>query len=227
VQEIIASCHAFGVPVLVDASQSIAHEPHDVRELQCDYLAFSGHKIYGPGGTGVLYVRNEVIETMEPVFVGGGMVKEVHVPAFQANDIPYRFEVGTPNIDGVIGLAEALEYVSTLGYTAVTAHENALVQYAKHRLTSVPGLSMYGPSPGEPCAPLVSFQLKGLESTAVAKILANRENVIVRSGFHCAQPAHDGLGIGPTVRASFGIYNTKSEIDAMVDVLHALSSFLD
>lgn len=226
VREITAACREFNVPVLIDASQSIAHEPHDVREIQCDYLVFSGHKIYGPGGIGVLYVRNDVIESMPPVFLGGSMVKEVHAETYTANDIPYRFEAGTPNIEGVIGFAAALEYVSKLSHETIVAYESELVQYAKQQLAEIRGLSMYGPALGEPCAPLVTFQIKGLESTAVAKILANRANVIVRSGFLCAQPAHDQLGIDPTVRASFAIYNTQEEIDTMVEVLHTLTRFL-
>ena len=222
VKEIVRICHEASVPVLVDASQSIAHEPHDVRELGCDYMVFSGHKIYGPGGTGVLYVRNDVIDTMEPVLLGGSMVKEVHAQTYTPNDIPYRFEAGTPNIDGVIGLAAALEYVLKLGWQAVMMHEAALVQYAKAQLADVRGLSMYGPPLGESCAPLVPFQVKGLEPGAVAKILGSRANIVVRSGFLCAQPAHDQLGIGPTVRVSFGVYNTKDEIDGMVEVLKTI-----
>src|SRR5262249_13627093 len=156
----------------------------------------------------------------------GSMVKEVHAHTYVPNDIPHRFEAGTPNIEGVVGLAAALQYVSNLGYEAIAAHECRLVQYAKRRLAEVQGLHMYGPLPGEPCAPLVTFHLQGLESAAVAKILGNRANVVVRSGFLCAQPAHEQLGIGPTVRASFGVYNTMDEINCMVEVLHVLSRAL-
>lgn len=223
VEEMVAACRTAGVPVLVDASQSIAHETLDVCALQCDFVVFSGHKIYGPSGVGVLYIRNDVIETMRPVFLGGSMVKEVHAQSYTVNDIPYCFEAGTPNIEGVIGLAAALDYVSELGYAAIAAHENELVQYAKQQLADVPGLNLYGPAFGEPCAPLVPFQVKRLEANAVARILANRANIVVRSGFLCAQPAHDQLGIGPTVRASFALYNRKDEIDCMVDVLQALN----
>jgi len=227
VREIVALCREAGVPVLVDASQAIAHAPYNVRELECHYLVFSGHKIYGPGGIGVLYARNELLESMSPVFMGGSMVKDVHAASYTLNDIPHRFEAGTPNIEGVIGLAAALEYLSELGYEAVMAHETELIQYAKCRLAKIAALKMYGPLPGEPCAPLAAFEVKGLESSAVAKTLANRANVIVRSGFHCAQPAHDQLGAGPTVRVSFGIYNTKEEIDSMMEVLESLARFLN
>ena len=226
IREIVSLCHAAGAPVLVDASQSIAHEPHDVRDLQCDYLVFSGHKIYGPSGVGVLYVRNDIIEKMNPVFLGGSMIKEAHADSFILNDVPYRFEAGTPNIEGVVGLAAALEYVSALGYAAVAAHEAELVRYAKQKLVDLRALQLYGPTADESSAPLVAFQVKGLEAPAVAKILANRANIIVRSGFHCAQPAHEQLGIGPTVRSSFAVYNTKEEIDCMVDVLQSVTRFL-
>ncbi len=227
VRDIIRTCRRAGVPVLLDASQSIAHERHDVRELDCDYLVFSGHKIYGPSGIGVLYVRNDVIEEMKPVLVGGSMVKEVHTDTYVLNDIPYRFEAGTPNIEGVVGLAAALEYFSRLGQDAVAAHESELTRYAKCRLARLPRLTMYGPLPGEPSGPLVAFRIEGLESPAVAKVLANRANVIVRSGFHCAQPAHEALGTGPTVRASFAIYNTREEVDSMIGVLEALVRLLN
>ncbi|MHC4269624.1 MAG: aminotransferase class V-fold PLP-dependent enzyme [Planctomycetota bacterium] len=226
IQEIVAACKKAGVPVLVDASQSIAHRFYDVRELGCDYMIFSGHKIYGPGGIGVLYVRNDVIEKMEPVLLGGSMVKEVHANTYTVNDIPHRFEAGTPNIEGVIGLAAALDYFSKLGYEAVGDHEDELIQYTKQKLVDIKGLIQYGPPPGEPCAPLVSFHIKGLQPTAITKVLANRANVIVRSGFLCAQPAHDQLGIGPSVRVSLGVYNIKDEIDVMVEVLNSITRVL-
>lgn len=226
IQEIVSVCKEAGVPVLIDASQSIAHERHDVRELDCEYLVFSGHKIYGPGGIGVLYVRNDVIEKMEPVLLGGSMIAEVHANGYTVNDIPHRFEAGTPNIEGTIGLAAALDYMSNIGYETICKHETELIQYAKSKLVDVKGLSLYGPPPGEPCAPLVPFQIKGLQPTAITKVLANRANVIVRSGFLCAQPAHDQLGIGPSVRVSFGVYNTKDEIDVMVEVLNSITRVL-
>lgn len=219
-------CRDVGVPVMVDASQSIAHQQHDVQELGCDYLVFSGHKVYGPSGTGVLYVGSDIIEQFEPTIIGGGMVKEVHAGEYIENDIPYRFEAGTPNIEGVIGLAAAVTYLTRLGYEAVSEHELELIQHTKTRLSELRAVILYGPEVGHPCAPLASFQVKGLEASAVAKILGNRSNVIVRSGFHCTQPAHDQLGIGPTIRASLGIYNKISEIDTMVDTLETITEFL-
>lgn len=222
-RRIIEACHEAGALVLVDASQSIAHEAHDVRHLDCDFLVFSGHKIYGPGGTGVLYVKNSVMAKMQPMLVGGHMVKEVHADRHVLNDIPHCFEAGTPNIEGLIGLGAALEYVGRLGYDLIGRHEAALVEYAKQRLAAIESVRLYGPPAGESCAPLVPFEVRGLESGAIAKILASRSNVIVRSGFHCAQPAHDALDAPPTVRASFGIYNTIDEIDQMTEALRAIT----
>lgn len=226
IAEIVRICHESGAQVLVDAAQAIAHVPIDVRQLECDYLVFSGHKIYGPGGTGALYVKNELLETLHPATLGGGMVKEVHADRHVLNDVPYRFEAGTPNIEGVIGLASALTYVNELGYEKIAAHESRLLCYAKEKLSCIPGICQHGPKNGELCAPLVSFGVTGLESPAVAKMLGNRHNVIVRSGFHCAQAAHDQLGIGPTVRASFAIYNTCEEVDIMIDGLRSITRFL-
>jgi cysteine desulfurase/selenocysteine lyase len=222
-KRIIEMCHEAGALVLVDASQSIAHEAHDVRDLDCDFLVFSGHKIYGPGGTGVLYVKNRVMAKLQPMLMGGHMVKEVHADRHVRNDTPHRFEAGTPNIEGIIGLGAAVEYVGRLGYDEIARHEAALVEYAKQQLATIDSVRPYGPPAGEPCAPLVPFEVRGLESGAVAKILASRSNVIVRSGFHCAQPAHDALNAPPTVRASFGIYNTIEEIDCMTDALMAIT----
>ncbi len=222
-QKIISMCKDFKVPVLVDASQSIAHRKYDLRELECEYFIFSGHKIYGPGGTGILYIRNDIIENVEPFFLGGSMIKEAHADGYVLNDIPHRFEAGTPNIDGFIGLASALEYLSKLDLDVISKYETELIGYAKEQLAKVKGLSLYGPLPGESCTPLVPFHIKGLDPHTITKVLANRANVIVRSGFLCAQPAHDQLGIGPTIRASFGVYNTKTEIDTMIEVLNGMT----
>jgi cysteine desulfurase / selenocysteine lyase len=226
IREMAAACRQQRVPILVDASQSIAHEPVDVQALGCDFLVFSGHKIYGPSGVGVLYAKREHMHQLAPVFVGGNMVKEVHARNHVLNDLPHRFEPGTPNVEGVIGLAAALCYVQRIGYSAIARHESQLVSYAKQELATVPQVTLYGPPRGSASAPLVTFQMKTLDSGAVAKTLGSRANIIVRSGFHCAQPAHDELGIAPTIRASFGVYNTIADIDAAVGVLKALAKFL-
>ena len=226
VTDIVERCHRAGVRVLVDASQSIAHQSYDVRNIGCDYLVFSGHKIYGPSGIGVLYAREEFLEKMPPVWLGGNMVKEVHAENWAPNDLPYRFEAGTPNIEGVIGLGAAIEFLKSLEWDRVAAHECALVQYAKRELAAFRPVRLFGPPPGSPCSPLVSFQLKGLESGAVAKALSNRRNVIVRSGFLCAQPAHDRFSAGPSVRASFAVYNCREEVDRLLEVVCSLLRIL-
>jgi cysteine desulfurase/selenocysteine lyase len=226
VKKFATACREAGIPILIDASQAIAHEAQDVRNLGCDYLVFSGHKMYGPGGTGILYARHDVMEHLPPVFLGGSMIREMHALDYVPNDVPYRFEAGTPHIEGVIGLAKAAEYILTIGYDRISSHEAELVQYAKSHLKKIPGLTVYGPPAGEMCAPLVSFAIDRLAPTAVAKILGERANVIIRSGFHCAQPAHDQMGIGPTIRASFAVYNTQGEIDAMTGTLRALTSHI-
>jgi cysteine desulfurase/selenocysteine lyase len=226
VKDIVARCHRARVPVLIDASQSIAHQQHDVRDLDCDFMVFSGHKMYGPSGIGVLYVREELLEKMAPVRLGGNMVKEVHAETWTANDTPHRFEAGTPNIEGAVGLAAAVDYLESLPWNEVSSHESSLVERAKRALAGLRGVTILGPPPGVPCAPLVSFQIRGLEASAVAKTLGNRGNIIVRSGFLCAQPAHDRFASGPSVRASFAIYNTPEEVDRMVDVVASLAKIL-
>jgi len=150
----------------------------------------------------------------------------VNAQTFTVNDVPFRFEAGTPNIEGVIALASALGYFSRVGYDNIAAHEKRLVDYTKQRLPAIRHLTLYGPPPGCPCAPIATFAIKGLDAGVVAKALAGRANVIVRSGFHCAQPAHDELQIGPTVRASFARYNQLWEVDAMAETLEALTQLL-
>jgi cysteine desulfurase/selenocysteine lyase len=223
IRELVERCHAANVPVLVDASQTIAHQRYDVHELECDYLVFSGHKMYGPSGIGILYARDEWIEKMTPLLLGGNMVKEVHASSWVPNDIPHRFEAGTPNIEGVIGLAAAIEYLESLDWDELVGHECSLTQHAKRGLGTINGVRLFGPSAEQASAPLVSFQVKGLDSGAVAKVLGQRGNVIVRSGFLCAQPAHDRLRLGPSVRASFGVYNTKEEVDQLLEIVQSLA----
>lgn len=215
-------CREAGVSLLVDASQSVAHTPTDVLALDCDYLVFSGHKVYGPGGTGVLYIRRTKAEELSPVLVGGSMVKEVQLGGYTLNDIPHRFEPGTPNIDGVIGLGAALSWLSSLGWESVEQHERELTEHAKRRLAEIPGCRIHGPAAGEPSAPLVAFSVDKLDSHAITKTLSLRSNIIVRSGFHCAQPAHTALNLGPTVRASFAVYNTVQEVEEMAGVVASL-----
>lgn len=218
-ERIMELCREAGVKTLVDASQSIPHIPCDVGQLGCDYMVFSSHKIYGPSGIGVLYVRSSELENLSPVFLGGSMVKEVHCDGYTLNDLPYRFEAGTPNIEGLIGLGEALEYVLDLGYEEIHTHESNLITYAKNCLSEIKEVTLLGPRPQEPSAPLAAFLVDGLESTAVAKILSNRANIVMRSGFHCAQPAHDQLSCQPSCRISLAVYNNYEDIDEFITTL--------
>ncbi len=223
-EEIIALCKNAGAMTLVDASQSLAHIPCNVKNLDCDFLIFSAHKLYGPSGVGVLYAKQSLLEKVNPVLLGGSMVKEVSSTSHVLNDLPYRFEAGTPNIEGVIGMGEALRYITQLGYKNIAAHENALLAAARERLGAMSNVTLVSPGADTPSAPLVTFTVKGLESTGVAKILSNRGNIIVRSGFHCAQPAHNTLDLPPTCRASFAVYNTLEEIDTFAEILEACSA---
>jgi cysteine desulfurase/selenocysteine lyase len=215
VADIVTLCRQAGCAVLLDVSQSVAHARCDVEALGCDYLVFSSHKVYGPSGVGVLYIRDATQRGLSPWVYGGSMVKEVRTDGFVLNDYPYRYEAGTPHIEGVIGLAAALEYVEGLGFDAIAAHEAALTKQARRLLHSLPGIRLLGPAAGEASAPLAAFEVRGIQAPAVARMLGERANIVVRSGFHCAQPAHDALRAGPTVRVSFGVYNTSDEIDAL------------
>jgi cysteine desulfurase/selenocysteine lyase len=226
VADIVALCRAAGVRVLLDVSQSIAHRPLRLDAVPADYIVFSGHKLYAPGGTGVLYIRPELLEQTLPVFVGGSMVKEVRADSHTLNDIPHRFEAGTPNIEGVIGLGAAIDYLEGLGFNAIARHEADLVQYAIDGLLRIPGVRILGPRPGKPRAPLVSFLLGATDPATVARILSERANIVVRSGFLCAQPAHTQLGVGPSLRVSFAVYNTRDEVDCLLDVLRSMTRLL-
>jgi cysteine desulfurase/selenocysteine lyase len=222
IKEIVRRCHERNVPVLIDASQSVAHESCDVAAVDCDYLVFSGHKVYGPGGIGVLYIKDAKNTGFAPTIFGGAMVKEVHEGSHVLADFPYRLEAGTPHIEGVIGLAAAVSYVESLGLVEIRAHEALLTERAKSALAATDATRLLGPPAGMPSAPIVAFELANLAPSSVAKILAERANVIVRSGFHCAQPAHDALKAGPTLRASFGVYNTVQEVELFVQTVRTL-----
>jgi len=226
VREIVRLCREADCLVLLDVSQSIAHQRCDVEDLGCDFMVFSSHKVYGPSGVGVLYIRNATQRGLPPWIYGGSMVKEVRSDAFVLNDYPYRYEGGTPHIEGVIGLAAALEFVEGLGFDAIAAHETMLTRRVKRVVQALPGVRLLGPAADAPSAPLAAFDVRGMQAAAVARILAERANIIVRSGFHCAQPAHDRLHAGPTVRASFGIYNTAEEVESLAAVLDSVTQVI-
>jgi cysteine desulfurase / selenocysteine lyase len=201
--------------VLVDAAQSVPHMAVDVKDLRCDFLAFSGHKMLGPTGTGVLWGKKEILSAMPPYQMGGEMIREVYLDHTVYNEVPYKFEAGTPHIAGVIGLERAVTYLRDLGMREVRLHEKGLVAYAIKLLSGVKGVTIYGPKEAEVKGGVIAFTVKGVHPHDVAQVL-DRNNICIRSGHHCAMPLHTRLGIGASCRASFYIYTTKADIDALV-----------
>jgi cysteine desulfurase/selenocysteine lyase len=216
VSEIIEMAHRRGIPVLVDGAQSVPHMPVDVRELGCDFFVFSGHKMYGPTGIGVLYGRAGLLEEMPPYQGGGDMIRSVTFDKTTFNGLPYRFEAGTPNIAGAVGLAAAVEYLNSIGMDQVAAHEKALLEYATKSLLRLEGLTIFGNAKRK--AGVISFLFNDVHPHDIGTIL-DQEGVAIRTGHHCAQPVMDFFSISATARASFGFYNTTQEIDRFIDAL--------
>ena len=213
VKEMIDAAHAVGAKVLVDGAQSAVHLDIDVQALDCDFFAFSGHKVYAPTGIGALYGKKELLEGM-PVFHGGGeMIKEVSFEHTTYNDLPYKYEAGTPNIADTIALKTALDYIQNIGKATIRKHENELLAYATAALESIPGLSIIGKAKEK--VSLVSFIVKGIHPQDIGILLDNL-GIAVRTGHHCTQPLMKRFGIPGTVRASFALYNTKEEIDILI-----------
>lgn len=224
-EEVIGIAKKQGVMVLVDAAQSIAHMPVNVRMLQCDWLAFSGHKMYGPTGVGVLYGREEVLSCMPPFIAGGGTIKEVGLDKVDFADPPQKFEGGTPPIAEVIGLEAAIAFIDKLGFKAIKKHEADLLSYALTALSGIKKLQAYGPEDKAVCTSIISFNLEGIHSHDVAS-LVNEKGVALRAGFHCAQPLMQALGILTTCRISFAVYNTREDIDRLVSALQYAQELL-
>ena len=216
IKEIVALAHARGVPVLVDASQAACHGVVDVRDWGADFVVCTGHKLYGPTGIGVLYGRAERLADMPPFNGGGEMIQEVTKETVTYNVPPHRFEAGTPPIAEAVGLGAALDYIESVGRDAIAAHEAELTAYAHERLTAINSLRIYGHAPGK--GPIVSFSLADAHAHDIATLI-DRSGVAVRAGTHCAQPLLQRLGVTSTCRASFGLYNTRAEIDALADAL--------
>ena len=216
VKEMIEIAHAHGVPVLIDGAQSTPHMAVDVQQLDCDFFAFSGHKMYGPTGVGVLYGREKWLDRLPPYMGGGEMIKRVSFEQTTFNELPYKFEAGTPDYIATTGLAQAIDYVCQLGMDSIEAHERDLAQYAVSRLQQIPGMHLYGPMAygAEGAGPL-SFNVEGIHHLDMGTLL-DRLGVAVRTGHHCAEPLMHRLGVDGTVRASFGLYNTRAEIDVLV-----------
>ncbi len=226
IREIVARVRAQApaARVLVDVAQSIPHLPIDVQELGADFYAFSGHKMCGPTGVGVLYGRPELLETMPPFLTGGEMIRRVNLMEATWAEIPAKFEAGTPAIVQAIGLGAAVDYLHTVGMEAIWAHGRQLITYAMDRLSEIPGLRVIGP-PAEERGALVSFVMEGIHPHDLSNIL-NDEGVAIRAGYHCAEPLHTALGVGPTARASFYLYNTREEVNRLVFGIRKAQSIL-
>ena len=221
VKDIIRIAHEHGVPVLIDGAQSTPHMPIDVQELGCDFFAFSGHKIYGPTGIGVLYGKEEWLDRIPPYMGGGEMIKTVSFEKTTFNDLPYKFEAGTPDYIASTGLTKALDFVTSIGFDAIQTHERDLTAYAMQRLMEVEDMKIYGPSIDEHDA-VISFQVGNIHHLDMGTLL-DRLGIAVRTGHHCAEPLMRRLGIEGTCRASFALYNTRQDIDALVEGIKRVS----
>ena len=223
IKDVCRIAHARGIPVMVDGSQGAVHMPVDVRDLDCDWYAITGHKLYGPSGIGVLYGKMDRLKDMQPFMGGGEMIVEVTEDTVTYNDPPHRFEAGTPPIVQAIGLGHALDYIEGLGRQAIAEHEESLRAYAHERLSAINSLRIIGNAPGK--GAIFSFELGGIHAHDVS-MLIDRRGVAVRAGTHCAQPLLARFGVTSTCRASFGLYNTRAEVDALADALdHARTFF--
>jgi cysteine desulfurase/selenocysteine lyase len=219
VEEVVRLARERGVPVLVDGAQAVAHMPVDVRALGCDFYVFSGHKVFGPTGIGVLYGRSQLLERMPPYQGGGDMIRSVTFDGTTYNDVPYKFEAGTPHIAGVVGLAAALQYLTDVGLDRVAAHEDELLAYGTAALSEIEGLGLTGTAPRK--AGILSFVMNAAHPHDIGTIL-DRAGVAIRAGHHCCQPLMARLGVAATARASLALYNTRDEIDALVAALRTV-----
>ena len=225
VKEIIKTAHEKGIPVVLDGAQSVPHMETDVQDTDCDFLAFSAHKMLGPTGVGILYVKKEILESMPPFITGGDMIKEVHKNNTVFNDLPYRFEGGTPNIADVIGFNASIEYLNGVGMKNIREHETDLVKYLYDSIKDIKNIKIYGPEIIKDRGGLVSFNIDGVHPHDCATIL-NDFGVAIRSGHHCAQVLMEKLDIVASSRASLYIYNTKEEVDIFVDALNDVRRIL-
>jgi cysteine desulfurase / selenocysteine lyase len=213
VEEVIRLAKARGIAVLLDGCQAVPHMPVDVRNLDCDFYVFSGHKLYGPTGIGVLYGKAQLLQAMPPWQGGGDMIRSVTFEKTEYNELPWKFEAGTPNIAGTIGLGAAIDYVRSIGYEAIQAQEREILAYAVRELAKINSLRLIGQPRHR--SGVISFALGGVHPHDVGTIL-DHDGICVRAGHHCAQPTMDRFGVPATVRASFGIYNDRDDVDALV-----------
>jgi len=224
VEEMIKMAHAHDIPVMVDGAQSAPHFKVDVQAMDCDFFAFSGHKMYGPTGIGVLYGKEEWLEKLPPYQGGGEMIDKVTWEKTTFERLPFKFEAGTPDYVATHGLAKAIDYISGLGFEAIQQHEQELTRYCMEQLQTIPDISIYGPTVHCPLKrdAVVSFNVGNIHHLDMGTLL-DRLGIAVRTGHHCAQPLMDRLGISGTVRASFALYNTKEEIDALAAGIRRVS----
>lgn len=213
VKEMIALAHQVGAKVLVDGAQSVAHMPVDVRDLNCDFFAFSGHKMYGPTGIGVLYAKESILEAMPPYQAGGDMIYSVTFDKTEYNVLPYKFEAGTPHIAGAIGLGAAVDFINQVGREAIAAHETELLAYATEQLLTISGLTIIGQAANK--GGVISFVIEGAHPHDLATLM-DQDGIAVRASHHCAMPVMQHFKVPATVRASFGIYNNQADIDKLV-----------
>jgi len=224
VKEIVGIAHGHGVPVLIDGAQAIAHMPVDVQDLGCDFYCFSGHKMYAPMGVGVLYGREELLNQLPPYQGGGEMIKDVTFEKTTYNELPYKFEAGTPSVGDVLGLGAAIDFIQSRGMDSIVRHEEQLMSYAMDRLAAVPNIRFFGTAPGK--VGVISFLLGNAHPYDVGTLL-DKLGVAVRTGHHCTQPIMDRYGIPGTVRASFACYTTTADIDALHSALLRIIPLLD
>ena len=217
IEQITSAAHSVGALVLVDGAQAAQHFSIDVQALGCDFYAFSGHKIYGPTGIGALWARRELLELMDPYQGGGEMIRTVSFSGSTWNEVPHKFEAGTPNIGGAVGMAAAMDYISALDRNAVEAHEDSLLQYATEQMSQIPGLRIIGTAPNK--AAIVLFVINDIHAHDIGTIV-DSQGVAIRVGHHCTMPLHEHLGLNATGRVSLALYNTREDIDALIGALH-------
>lgn len=213
IEEIVQKAHKAGALVLVDGAQAAGHIKIDIKKLGCDFYTFSGHKMFGPSGVGVLWMRNEIAEILPPFLLGGGMVSKVTLKDIEYSDIPQKFEAGTPNIEGVIGLGAAIDYINSLGIRKINRTEKELTRYALKKLSKIDGLTIYGSSKNR--AGIIAFNIKNIHPHDLASLL-DAEGIAIRAGHHCAMPLHQRLGIKSSARISFSVYNSFADIDKLI-----------
>ncbi len=214
----IAQAHAAGALFMIDAAQSVPHMTVDVQDLDVDFLAFSGHKMAGPTGIGILYGKRALLEAMPPYMGGGDMIKRVTLQGSTWNELPYKFEAGTPAIAEAVGLGAAVDYLTRIGMNNISQHERIVVAYALDRLSEVPGLRLFGPAP-EKRSGVATFLLAEMHAHDLAQLL-DADGIGVRAGHHCAMPLHHRFGVAATARASFYLYNTTDDVDALIEAIY-------